>query len=57
MNSSKALAEYVADNTFDDLPEHVVKMTKLSILDVIGVMLAASIVSPCKSFERLFKEP
>ena len=48
---SLALARYVERTRFADLPADVVEMTKRSILDAIGVSLAASGLEPaCKPF-------
>jgi 2-methylcitrate dehydratase PrpD len=48
---SRALAEFVARTRFEDLPAHVVEMTKRSILDAIGVSLGASGLEPaCRPF-------
>ncbi|MFH1088048.1 MAG: MmgE/PrpD family protein [Chloroflexota bacterium] len=42
MDSSHVLAKYIVNTTYDDLPPEVVEVTKRSILDGIGVMLAAT---------------
>lgn len=48
---SLALARYVANTRYEDLPADVVAMTKRAILDAIGVSLAASGLEPaCKPF-------
>jgi len=48
---SLELARYVERTTFDDLPDDVVEMTKRSLLDAIGVSLAASKLEPaCRPF-------
>ncbi len=54
---SLALARYVADTKFEDLPAEVVAMTKRAILDAIGVSLAASGMEPaCQPFIDLALE-
>jgi 2-methylcitrate dehydratase PrpD len=51
---SLALARYVAQTRFEDLPADVVTMTKRAILDAIGVSLAASGLEPaCTPFIEL----
>lgn len=48
---SLALAQYVERTRFSDLPASVIQATKRSILDAIGVSLAASgLESACKPF-------
>ncbi|HEY8540561.1 MAG TPA: MmgE/PrpD family protein [Steroidobacteraceae bacterium] len=48
---SLALARYVTNTRYEDLPADVVAMTKRAILDAIGVSLAASGLEPaCKPF-------
>ena len=42
MNESAILAKYVANTVYEDLPEKAVEMTKMSLLDALGVTLAAS---------------
>ena len=42
MNSSLILAKHIADTDYDDIPSHVVEITKKSFLDGLGVILAAS---------------
>lgn len=54
---SLALARYVAQTRFEDLPQDVVAMTKRAILDAIGVSLAASGMEPaCQPFIELAVE-
>ena len=46
-----ALAKYVASTRFEDLPADVLTMTKYSILDAIGVSMAASgLEAACRPF-------
>ncbi|MFC1871109.1 MmgE/PrpD family protein [Chloroflexota bacterium] len=42
MDTSYTLAKWVVDTSYEDLPPEVVAITKKSILDTIGVILAAS---------------
>ncbi len=42
LNESSILAKFVAETRYEDLPFRVLKMTKLSLLDALGVTLAAS---------------
>ena len=57
MSLSSTLATFIADTTFDDLPPAVVDMTQKSILDAIGVSLAASgLYEGCKAFVELAVE-
>ena len=42
MNLSRALAEFVANTNYDDIPAYVIENQKKSVLDAIGVMLGAS---------------
>lgn len=48
---SSAIARFVAETPFDALPSETVRMTKRSILDAIGVsMAAAGLESACRPF-------
>ena len=42
MDAALAFAKNIVNNCYEDLPIEVVSVTKRSILDTIGVMLAAS---------------
>lgn len=42
MDTSHALAQNIIDTRYEDLPHEVIEVTKKSILDTIGVILAAS---------------
>jgi 2-methylcitrate dehydratase PrpD len=42
VNESYILAKYVKETIYEDLPQSVVEMTKKSLLDALGVSLAAS---------------
>ena len=54
MNESSLLAKHVAGTKYEDLPIHVVKTTKMSLLDALGVTLAASGQSvECQAFVDL----
>lgn len=46
MNAEIALAENIVDIKFDDIPADVIEVTKRSILDTLGVMIAASTLEP-----------
>lgn len=54
MNESMILAQYVRETLYEDLPPRVVKMTKMSLLDAIGITLGASgLCNECSSFVDL----
>ena len=54
MNPSLMLARHIADIDYDDIPSHVVDITKKSFLDGLGVILAASSLGEgCKQFVNL----
>lgn len=54
MTLSLDIAEHVADTTFAQLPPKTVEVTKLSLLDAIGVTLGASgIGEGCDAFAQL----
>ena len=42
MNISRALAEFVADTQYDDIPAHVIENQKKSVLDAVGITFGAS---------------
>ena len=42
MNISRALAEFVANTNYDDIPAYVIENQKKSVLDAIGVTFGAS---------------
>lgn len=51
------LAKYVADTVFGDLPGKAVEMTKMSLLDALGVTLAAGgLCEECSAFVELALE-
>ena len=57
MSVSKTLAEYVVSTSYNDLPDHVVEMTKKSFLDAMGVTLAAGgLCESCRAFVELALE-
>lgn len=57
MNESAILAEYVANTVYEDLPERAVEMTKMSLLDALGVTLAASgLCEECRPFVEIAME-
>jgi 2-methylcitrate dehydratase PrpD len=57
MNESAILAEYVANTVYEDLPDRAVEMTKMSLLDALGVTLAAGGLCPeCKAFVEIAME-
>ena len=54
MNLSLILAKNIADTNYDNIPSHVVDITKKSFLDGLGVILAASSLGEgCKQFVNL----
>ncbi|MFC1864095.1 MmgE/PrpD family protein [Thermodesulfobacteriota bacterium] len=54
MNESSIIAKYVKETLYEDLPPRVVEMTKMSLLDALGVTLAASgQSSECRAFADL----
>lgn len=54
MKESLALARYIADTCYDDIPENVLEVTKRSVLDALGVTLAAgSLGDGCRQFVNL----
>jgi 2-methylcitrate dehydratase PrpD len=54
MNESLALAKHITDINYRDIPSSVVDITKKSLLDGLGVMLAASRLGEgCKQFVNL----
>ena len=57
MNESAILSEYVANTVYEDLPEKAVEMTKMSLLDALGVTLAAGgLCAECKAFVEIAME-
>ena len=58
MDSSYALAKNIVNTKYEDLPAEVVEVTKNSILDTIGVILAASTLGEhgVKEIVELVKE-
>lgn len=57
MNESSILAKYVKETLYEDLPLRVVELTKMSLLDALGVTLAASGQSgECQAFVDLARE-
>jgi len=54
LNESMILAKYVEETVYEDLPARAVKMTKMSLLDALGVTLAASgQANECRAFVDL----
>jgi 2-methylcitrate dehydratase PrpD len=54
MKESAILAEYVANTVYEDLPEKAVEMTKMSLLDALGVTLAAGgLCAECSAFVEI----
>ena len=52
-----ALAKNVVNINYDDIPEEVVKSTKKSILDTLGVLVTGSGLEPgCRRVVELVKE-
>ncbi len=57
MNESATLAEYVANTVYEDLPERAAEMTKMSLLDALGVTLAAGgLCEECSAFVEIAME-
>jgi 2-methylcitrate dehydratase PrpD len=57
MNESAILAKYVANTVYEDLPEKAVEMAKMSLLDAIGVTLAAGgLCEECRAFVEIAME-
>jgi 2-methylcitrate dehydratase PrpD len=57
MNESAILAKYVANTVYKDLPEKAVEMTKMSLLDALGVTLAAGgLCEECRAFVEIAME-
>ncbi|MBN2403897.1 MAG: MmgE/PrpD family protein [Spirochaetes bacterium] len=56
MNESKILTEYVFKTQYSDLPKEAVDVTKMAILDAIGVTLGAGTLGEgCRAFVNLAK--
>jgi len=54
MRESLILAEHIARINYDDIPDNAVEVTKKSLLDGLGVMLAAGTLGEgCQQFIRL----
>ncbi len=57
VDAALELASYIANTKYDDIPEEVREVTKKSILDTLGVILAASTMGEgCKQVVALVKE-
>jgi 2-methylcitrate dehydratase PrpD len=57
MNESAILAEYVANTVYKDLPERAAEMAKMSLLDALGVTLAAGgLCAECSPFVEIAME-
>lgn len=57
MKESLALAKYIAETNYEDLPRNVVAITKKALLDGIGVILAAGTLGEgCLAFVNLAKQ-
>jgi len=57
MNESAILAKYVANTVYEDLPEKAAEMTKMSLLDALGVTLAAGgLCGECRAFVEIAME-
>ena len=57
MNESAILAEYVAKTVYEDLPQKAIEMTKMSLLDALGVTLAATgLCDECRAFVEIARE-
>ena len=54
MNESAILAEYVANTVYEDLPARAAEMAKMSLLDALGVTLAAGgLCAECSAFVEI----
>ncbi len=54
MNESLILAENIANVCYEDITSHVIEITKRSVLDALGVILAASTLGEgCRAFVDL----
>jgi len=54
VNESLTLAKNIVDTDYDDIPRHVAGVTKRSLLDAVGVILAAGKLGEgCKQFVTL----
>src|SRR4030042_5738283 len=54
MNPSLILAKHIAETDYDHIPSHAVNITKKSLLDGLGVILAASSLGEgCRQFVNL----
>jgi 2-methylcitrate dehydratase PrpD len=57
MNESAMLAKYVADTVYEDLPGKAIEMAKMSLLDALGVTLAAGgLCKECSAFVEIATE-
>jgi len=56
MDVAETLARHVAHTTFEDLPPEVVSVTKKSVIDTLGVMIAGSSVDGCKLLMDYIRE-
>ena len=57
MNESAILAEYVANTVYEDLPARAAEMAKMSLLDALGVTLAAGgLCAECSAFVEIAME-
>ncbi len=55
--SDAAIAENIVAITYEDLPPHVVEVTKQSLLDSLGVIIAATTLGEgCSAFSELARE-
>ncbi|WP_174614469.1 MmgE/PrpD family protein [Virgibacillus ihumii] len=56
MNLSEKLANYIIDTNYEQLPEEVVRFTKLCILDYFGSAIAGSTMDPIRKIDEFIKE-
>ena len=57
MNISRALAEFVANTDFSDIPAYVIENQKKSVLDAIGITFGASTLGDgCREMVALAEE-
>ncbi len=56
MDAIETLVKHVIRTTFEDLPSEVVSVTKKSVIDTLGVMIAGSSVDGCKLLVDYIRE-
>ena len=56
MSVTRALADFIANTSYDDLPKEVVEHAKASILDWLGAALAGSLEPPARIITSIIEE-